>query len=504
MMRHYLAVVADLSMAASSAFLALLIRDNFVFYEPRWQAIVPYALITLASTVAVFGVLRPHKALWQYTSLTDILHLIAAVSLALLLALFVSFALSRLEGIARSVPVIQWLLLIVMMVTLRLAARIWHERRVRPQPKRLGVGLEHVLVIGASHLTELYLESLERYAAKKLKVVGILSDRGDFRGRLLRRLVILGTPEELPSVISQLEIHGVTVQRIAVIHPMAELSLHAREDLLALERNSGIHIDWLAERLGFDSATVDTTDLSQREKPATKFSAKREVTTLGRYGYLKRATDLAAASLLLLALAPVGLLVSMIVAVDVGTPIVFWQQRPGRAGRPFRLYKFRTMRAAHDSDGNRIPDAQRSSWAGNLLRRLRLDELPQLYNILVGEMSFVGPRPLLPWDQPVEVMARLRVRPGLTGLAQVHGERSMSPDEKNTLDLWYIHEASFWLDVRILCRTMLVLVRGEKIDQAALRTARKGLERIKKKAAKRAAPAAESAEAAQPEILPAA
>lgn len=479
-MRHHWALVADLGFVAFSAFLALLIRDNFVLYEPHWRAIIPYAIITLVSATVVFAVLRPQKALWQYTSLTDGFHIIAAVTLALLLSLFASFALSRLEGIARSIPVIQWLVLITMMVASRIAARIWHERRqARAHPTRPRSPVQHVLIVGESYLTELYLESLERYASRRFAVVGILSNRHEIRGRLLRRLTILGTPEELPQVIERLEVHGVTVERVVVVQPMSELSPQARDALLALERNSEIQIDWLLERLGLaEGARSDEAEIGASPQPnrmPVRFAPNDEVMTLGTYGYVKRAFDMTAAAFLSVLLAPLGLLVALIVAVDIGLPVVFWQQRPGRAGHPFKLYKFCTMRPAHDLVGNRIPDSQRSTYIGRLLRRTRLDELPQLYNILVGEMSFVGPRPLLPWDQPDNTTARLRVRPGLTGLAQVHGEREMLPNDKNALDLWYIQNASLRLDLAILIRTIFVVMRGERIDHDALRIAHKPL-----------------------------
>jgi lipopolysaccharide/colanic/teichoic acid biosynthesis glycosyltransferase len=174
---------------------------------------------------------------------------------------------------------------------------------------------------------------------------------------------------------------------------------------------------------------------------------------------------------LLVALSPLIALVAALVAVDVGLPITFWQQRPGEGGHPFRLYKFRTMRAAHDERGQRIPDNQRLSVIGIFLRRTRLDELPQLFNILVGEMSVVGPRPLLPADQPETDLARLSVRPGLTGWAQVHGGREVSSLDKAALDVWYIRHASLSLDARILLQTGIMLLRGEIRNEGAIQRA---------------------------------
>ncbi len=150
-------------------------------------------------------------------------------------------------------------------------------------------------------------------------------------------------------------------------------------------------------------------------------------------------------------LAPLFIVLGLVVAVDVGLPTVFWQQRPGVRGRPFKLYKFRTMRGAHDQSGARIADAERLSAIGRFLRRTRLDELPQLYNILIGDMSFVGPRPLLPVDGASKFPARLLVPPGLTGWAQVKGGREISAHDKAVLDIWYLRHASLWLDIANSC-----------------------------------------------------
>jgi hypothetical protein len=150
---------------------------------------------------------------------------------------------------------------------------------------------------------------------------------------------------------------------------------------------------------------------------------------------------------------------------------MFWQYRPGAGGQPFKLLKFRTMRAAHDRSGRRVPDAERLSPVGKLLRRWRLDELPQLVNVLVGTMSFVGPRPLLPVDQFAGIPERLAVRPGLTGWAQIKGGRVISASDKAALDVWYIRNGSLWVDLTILLETLRMLVVGERADAAAIQLA---------------------------------
>jgi lipopolysaccharide/colanic/teichoic acid biosynthesis glycosyltransferase len=165
------------------------------------------------------------------------------------------------------------------------------------------------------------------------------------------------------------------------------------------------------------------------------------------------------------------------VVLDVGWPVVFWQQRPGLGGRQFRLYKLRTMVAAHDAEGRAVPERLRASRIGRALRRLRIDELPQVLNILVGEMSFIGPRPLLPADQSAAYAARLLVRPGLTGWAQVKAGRKVSPADKAALDVWYVKNASLTLDLAILVQTARMVIIGERINDVAIRHAWHDLQR---------------------------
>jgi lipopolysaccharide/colanic/teichoic acid biosynthesis glycosyltransferase len=162
--------------------------------------------------------------------------------------------------------------------------------------------------------------------------------------------------------------------------------------------------------------------------------------------------------------------------MDVGLPLVFWQQRPGVKGRPFKLYKFRTMADAYGSEAQRKSDNARVSAIGDFLRRSRLDELPQLLNILKGEMSFVGPRPLLPVDQPGDSRFRLLMRPGLTGWAQIKGGRRISPADKAALDVWYVRNVSLTLDLKIILGTVPILIFGERVTEAAIIHARREIE----------------------------
>jgi len=162
---------------------------------------------------------------------------------------------------------------------------------------------------------------------------------------------------------------------------------------------------------------------------------------------------------------PLLLLLALLVLVSMGRPILFRQTRSGKDGRAFEMLKFRSMRDLQDRQGNPLPDEQRVTMAGRFLRRSRLDELPELINILRGEMAFVGPRPLLPHTIAAlgeEGAQRGLVRPGLTGLAQVSGNTLLTVEEKLRFDLWYVRNRSFALDAQILMHTIGVVLKGER------------------------------------------
>lgn len=178
---------------------------------------------------------------------------------------------------------------------------------------------------------------------------------------------------------------------------------------------------------------------------------------------LKRVLDIVAALVGLLLLGPVLLVVALLVRCKLGSPVFFRQVRPGLYGQPFEMIKFRTMRDAVDKHGNPLPDDQRMTRLGHILRATSLDELPELWNVLKGDMSLVGPRPLLMEYLPLysqEQYRRHEVRPGVTGWAQVNGRNALGWEDKFTLDVWYVDNRSLWLDLKILLLTVKkVLVR---------------------------------------------
>lgn len=182
---------------------------------------------------------------------------------------------------------------------------------------------------------------------------------------------------------------------------------------------------------------------------------------------MKRLFDITLSLILIILLSPVILVTALLVRVKLGSPVLFQQQRPGLNEKIFSVKKFRTMNSAKDKNGELLPDGERLTTFGKFLRKASLDELPQLWNVLVGEMSFVGPRPLLKeYLSLYNDFQRQRhgVKPGITGWAQVNGRNAISWDEKFALDIWYVEHQSFWLDIKILWMTFLKVIKKSDIS----------------------------------------
>ncbi|MFT4809547.1 MAG: sugar transferase EpsL [Paraglaciecola sp.] len=183
---------------------------------------------------------------------------------------------------------------------------------------------------------------------------------------------------------------------------------------------------------------------------------------------MKRIFDFFVSLAALLTLSPVLLVLYFIIAIKMGIPVFFVQARPGMKGHIFKMVKFRSMTDAKGADGELLPDTQRLPTFGQMLRATSLDELPELWNVLKGEMSLVGPRPLLIEyldKYTPEQSRRHEVRPGVTGWAQVNGRNALSWDEKFTLDIWYVNNRTFWLDIKILFMTVKQVFKRDNISQ---------------------------------------
>jgi len=483
-MRRLRLLLVDCALTALAGILALLLRDNFEPSLARLAALTPYLLLTVAGTAVVFPALGISRTIWRFTVMKDYLRLLAGIVLAIVAAVAFAFGYNRLEEVARAVPVLQALLMIIFLIGVRVLMRLRHAARAKPAQlvatPRPSEAAETVLVVGLSRLTELYLRSVAEFAPERVRIAGLLVHNPEHTGRIVNQYEVLGTPDQVAATIRDLEGHGVAVNRIVVTTAFESLPEAERTALLGVEQSSGIRLEFIAERLGLRGSSEATDSSSSADSDPVAFSiSDAELAAMARRPYwkIKRALDFVGAVVLLVAMAPLMLFASALVVLDVGWPVVFWQQRPGLGGRQFRLYKLRTMVAAHDAEGRPVPERLRASRIGRALRRLRIDELPQLLNILVGEMSFIGPRPLLPADQSAAYAARLLVRPGLTGWAQVKAGRKVSPADKAALDVWYVKNASLILDLAILLQTARMVILGERINDLAIRHAWHDLQR---------------------------
>ena len=188
----------------------------------------------------------------------------------------------------------------------------------------------------------------------------------------------------------------------------------------------------------------------------------------------KRLIDLSIVLLFSPLWVPLALFIALLVRIKLGSPVLFHQIRPGLNAEPFKMIKFRTMTEARDQQGNYLPDEQRLTVFARLLRATSLDELPELINVLLGEMSLVGPRPLLMQYLPLYTSRQARrheMKPGLTGWAQINGRNAISWDEKLEMDVWYVEHHSLWLDLKILALTLLKVLTGHGISAPGHATA---------------------------------
>lgn len=485
MRKRIILLFLDVNIILLATLLAVLLRDNFETRVVHLQGLSPYFTATALTSLIVLSLFGLDRAIWRMSSMLDYLIVSGAAVSIVMLTVGESFLFNRLDGVARALPILQALLMICGLVGFRVVARLRYSfrSRARVQPAAAmmegnTIPYESILVVGLGRVAELYVQSVEEFGAGTKRIVGLLGVADRHSGRRIHQHAILGPTDQIESILQDLEVHGVFVDRIVVTVPFGNLPLKARQCLVALSTGSNMKLELFAQQFEAGhisdsgsaapakmepAAFYDLPVVSTRSSPAPKILPR--VTS---YWQAKRAFDFACSSVLIIVLLPVFLIVAILASLDVGLPLWFWQQRPGVGKKPFRIYKFRTMRGAYDWNGNRIADNDRSSVIGRLLRRTRLDELPQLLNILIGQMSFVGPRPLLAIDQCDSNESRLMIRPGLTGWAQVNGGRLLTIPEKMALDLWYLQNASLMVDAQIVIATVRMVMLGETRNESAI------------------------------------
>jgi lipopolysaccharide/colanic/teichoic acid biosynthesis glycosyltransferase len=428
-----------------------------------------FALVSLAATLIAFRAFRISSVIPRYLSVGDLLNLAKAVVAGDLITTIFLFTFTRLDGIPRSVPAIHALVLGAGLLTARGLAKIADLRRSREEPPHLAA--VNIIVIGLNNWSVLLLKFLQAHASQRWRVIALLDEAPEWFGRSVNGVQVFGPPAHLQAVIEELALHGVDTHRVIVGEEAGLLSEEALREIRAVCARRNVDLVFVPDLLALDSAECvgSCPQPALENLPACRSFPDFRVSPYLRF---KRPIDFCAAGILILWLLPLLAIAALIVILDVGSPVLFWQQRVGRYGRELRVYKLRTLRSPFNRRGQKMPEEQRLSWIGGLLRRTRIDELPQLLNVLVGDMSLIGPRPLLSRDQPSNPVVRLLARPGITGWAQVNGGAALSSTEKDMLDIWYVANASPWLDLRIAWMTFFSLVKGDRRSEGALALAR--------------------------------
>jgi lipopolysaccharide/colanic/teichoic acid biosynthesis glycosyltransferase len=450
----------DLSWALASPILALYLRDASMFGGTDWGVIGYYWLLSASFALLAFFALRIQDGMTRYFSVHEALDIAEAVLFAELMTTAALFTLTRLDGIPRSMPLIHGLLLATGIIAVRMLVRVVFSQDDEIPDYRCR--RERIILIGANPFAAAYIQLLRAYAPQRQTVIAVLDADTGMAGRAIAGVQVFGTPQELDTIVGEFAIHGVDTDRILVAGEVDILSPTLLHEVERICRKRQIDLCFLPRMIGItepQSAVVAVHSEPLQEAPS--FAPPL-------FFRVKRAIDIVVSLALMVLLTPVFIVAGVLVLFDVGSPVLFWQERLGWKGRSFLIYKFRTLRAPFDAYGKPALEGRKPSVIGRFLRATRIDELPQLFNVLLGDMSLIGPRPLLPEDQPANVSTRLSVRPGITGWAQVNGAKLVAKEDKEKLDEWYIQNASPGVEVRIILMTLKMMLQSYQKSAEAI------------------------------------
>ena len=452
----------DLIWAVIAPFIALGLRDPGLLDLDAGNKLLPasyeFAICTVVFAIPSFLFYRLSCGIGHFFSTRD-LYAVLAATLTIVAGTSVTlFVVNRLDGVPRSTPVIYGLVLAGGLFAGRVIARLgrmerWFEIEENAEPQ-----LRRVVLVGIDHFAATVIKLTDCQQPRTTQIVTLLDRREALAGRTVNGVKVVGRPADLEAVIEEYQVHGVEIDEVWLSD-----NTMTRGEMSLIEHQ--------CRALGVKACAVShALNLAPRQAPMVR-AARPEpqiVAPHSLYFRFKRGLDVLVATILLVFLAPVASIIACVTYFNVGGPVIFWQRRIGQNGGEFFLFKFRTYQAPYSKNGERVHHAARLSKIGEVVRATRLDEIPQLFNILRGDMSLIGPRPLLPKDQPTDPSLRLAVRPGVTGWAQVMGGTLVTAEEKDALDVWYIHHASPALDLKIILRTLKIVFRGINIQREAI------------------------------------
>ncbi len=442
----------DVCVTVAAFVLAFSLRTEFDFTEPDWLAMlvgIPIVFVLAWGSYHVIGLFR---GTWSETTDLDFVVVVKGVSLVAMLLTGTMVVSNTMAEMPRSVPLIHWFITVVALCGSRIFWA-WRQTVEKPESGTLA------LLIGCGQPAIRFLTSIQALSSGAYKIAALLDEAkgGPRVGRTIRGVPVVGHVDDIERCLNELNVHGVFPKRLIMMASLRDQAPRLATRLADVAKGSGLALDVIEDGLWWGGETS-----------AAKRLPVKPILSVNSYMMWRRPLEVVVCVALLILLAPVFVLLAGLCLIDVGRPIFFWQMRPGRHLRDFMLIKFRTMRSGFDADGKPLSDEQRTSAIGRLIRRSKLDEIPQLFSILKGDMSFIGPRPLLPRDQPRDAKLRAIVRPGVTGWAQVNGGHPLNIEEKLALDIWYIQHASPALDLKILWLTFRTVLFGEQVNQAAI------------------------------------
>jgi lipopolysaccharide/colanic/teichoic acid biosynthesis glycosyltransferase len=442
----------DVIWALASPILALYLRDASIFIQADWRVAAYYCLLSSGFTLLAFFAFRLQDGMTRYFSAHELLDIVEAVLFAQFMTGGVLFTLTRLDGIPRSTPLINGLLLAAGIIAARVYARAMLSRG-NESPDSYS-RRERIILIGANRFASSFIQLLGAYLPQQQPVIAVLDDDVAMIGRAIAGVPVIGGPHQLDAIISEYVIHGINTDRIVIAGEADFLRPAVLHEIEHFCKKRGIKLSFLPRMIGVTAG-------EQPSNVAVTIEATPDQPSLAMPAYfrLKRWFDVVGSLLIVALFLPLLMMASVLVLLDVGVPILFWQERLGWKGRSFLIYKFRTLGVPFDAKGKPSCAGRQPSAIGRFLRATRIDELPQLINVLLGDMSLIGPRPLLPEDQPAKASIRLSVRPGITGWAQVNGGKLVTKEEKEKLDEYYIRNASLSMDFWILLATLRVMLK---------------------------------------------